>query len=90
MSRRPAPVGGEAEEQWQRAVREAVQALRFGSIEIVVHDGRVVQVETREKVRFDAAGRPPTRPRGAELENTPAGPTEESGGAVPLSEDTSE
>jgi len=42
---------------WEREVREAVRALRFGSVEIVVHEGRVVQVETREKVRFDEAGR---------------------------------
>jgi len=42
---------------WERAVVEAIRALRFGSIEIVVHEGRVVQIETREKVRFDEAGR---------------------------------
>ena len=42
---------------WERAVVEAIRALRFGSVEIVVHEGRVVQIETREKVRFDEAGR---------------------------------
>jgi len=42
---------------WERAVVESIRALRFGSIEIVVHEGRVVQIETREKVRFDEAGR---------------------------------
>ena len=77
-------------EQWQRAVEKAVQGLRFGSVEIVVHEGRVVQVETREKVRFDGAGRLPTRPRGAALRNTPAVPTASSGGVAPLPEDTSE
>jgi hypothetical protein len=89
MSQRTEMEGG-SDERWQRAVREAVLGLRFGSVEIVVHEGRVVQVETREKVRFDGAGRLPTRPRGTGLRNTSAGPTEESGGAVPLSEDTSE
>jgi hypothetical protein len=50
---------------WEREVLEAVRALRFGSIEIVVHEGRVVQVETRARVRFDEAGRrrPDTRGR---------------------------
>jgi hypothetical protein len=50
---------------WERAVVEAIRALRYGSVEIVVHDGRVVQIETREKVRFDEAGRrrPDTRGR---------------------------
>ncbi len=31
-----------------------IQGIRFGSIEIVIHDGKVVQVERREKLRFDA------------------------------------
>ena len=50
---------------WERAVVEAIRALRYGSVEIVVHEGRVVQIETREKVRFDEAGRrrPDTRGR---------------------------
>lgn len=42
---------------WERAVLEAIRALRYGSVEIVVHEGRVVQIETREKVRFEEAGR---------------------------------
>ena len=42
---------------WERAVMEAIRALRYGSVEIVVHEGHVVQIETREKVRFDEAGR---------------------------------
>ncbi|MBE0436994.1 MAG: YezD family protein [Methylomicrobium sp.] len=29
-----------------------LETLRFGSIEIVVHDGRIVQIERREKFRF--------------------------------------
>lgn len=31
---------------------ESLRGLRYGSLEIVVHDGRVVQVERREKLRF--------------------------------------
>jgi hypothetical protein len=38
-------------------VLRALRGLRFGSVEIVVHDGRVVQIERRERVRFDAADR---------------------------------
>jgi hypothetical protein len=37
-------------------VLRALRGLRFGSVEIVVHDGRVVQIERRERVRLDAAG----------------------------------
>ncbi|PYQ43665.1 MAG: DUF2292 domain-containing protein [Acidobacteria bacterium] len=50
----------------ERAVVEAIRALRYGSVEIVVHEGRVVQIETREKVRFDEAGRRRPDSRGRE------------------------
>ena len=36
-----------------RELRQALQAIRYGAIELVIHDGRVVQLERREKVRFD-------------------------------------
>ena len=37
---------------------QAVSSLAYGSVEIVVHDSRVVQIERREKVRLErAAGR---------------------------------
>jgi hypothetical protein len=31
----------------------ALQEIRFGSVEILIHDGKVVQIERREKIRFD-------------------------------------
>jgi len=50
------------EPSWERAVLQTVRGLRYGSVEVVVHDGRVVQIETREKVRFaDGSGRLPRR-----------------------------
>lgn len=36
-------------------LRETLGSLRFGSIEIVVHDGRVVQIDRKEKLRFRSA-----------------------------------
>ena len=37
-----------------RELVEALQSIRFGAVELVIHDGRVVQLERREKVRFDS------------------------------------
>ena len=34
-------------------LRQALRSIRYGTIELVIHDGRVVQLERREKVRFD-------------------------------------
>jgi hypothetical protein len=44
------------EEQLRRIEEELTNALseiRFGSIEIIIQDSRVIQIERREKVRFD-------------------------------------
>ena len=38
---------------WLQLVREHVASLKFGTVQITVHDSRVVQVERVEKLRFD-------------------------------------
>jgi hypothetical protein len=40
------------EQEWLEVVRKKVAKLRFGSLQITVHDGRVTQVESLEKTRF--------------------------------------
>ena len=37
----------------EREILDAVRAIRYGSVEIVIHDSKVVQVVRTEKVRFD-------------------------------------
>jgi hypothetical protein len=39
---------------WLELVRDSVKGLRFGVVQIVVHDAKVVQIETTEKVRIEA------------------------------------
>lgn len=39
-------------------ISRLLAGLRFGAIEITVHDGRVVQIERREKIRI-ASPEPP-------------------------------
>ncbi len=36
-----------------RKVLDAIKGLRFGSVEITVHEGRIVQVERKEKIRLN-------------------------------------
>ncbi len=45
-------------EAWLEIVRRKVGNLRFGSVQIVVHEGRVTQVESTEKTRLSDAGAP--------------------------------
>jgi len=43
---------------WLEVVRQNVSHLRFGSVQITVHDGRVTQIESVEKTRFVPQGIP--------------------------------
>jgi hypothetical protein len=48
-------------EPWLEIVRQKVAAMRFGSVQVVVHEGRVTQVESTEKTRFAADEAPAPR-----------------------------
>lgn len=41
-----------------RRILQAVRSLDYGSVEVVVHDSQVVQIERREKLRFDKPAPP--------------------------------
>ncbi|HEY5522493.1 MAG TPA: YezD family protein [Desulfuromonadaceae bacterium] len=40
----------------ERMLRDALQSIRFGTVSLVVQDGRVIQVEKNEKIRITRAG----------------------------------
>ncbi len=47
----PVPVPPAAPD-WIALVREKVESLRYGVVQLVVHDGRVTQIERTEKTRL--------------------------------------
>jgi hypothetical protein len=44
----------DASVDWLELVREKVQSLRFGVVQIVVHDSKVTQIERTEKTRLQS------------------------------------
>ena len=38
---------------WLSVVSEKVKSMRYGVVQIVVHDSRVVQIERTERTRFE-------------------------------------
>jgi hypothetical protein len=42
---------------WVRLVREKVESLHYGVVQLVVHDGRVTQIERTEKTRLNPGHR---------------------------------
>ncbi len=47
------PASNGPDERTLQRVLEVIKDLRYGSVEVVVHDGKVVQIERREKMRFE-------------------------------------
>jgi len=48
----------------KQEILRAVAGIEYGSVEVVIHDGKVVQIECREKIRVgrDEPTRKPAKP----------------------------
>jgi len=56
MSDKPANPKVSQETQKNRIEQEILQAIReisYGSVEVIIHDARIVQILRKEKLRFD-------------------------------------
>ncbi len=42
----------ETQPEWLRVVQQKVESLNYGVVQLVVHDGRVTQIERTEKTRI--------------------------------------
>jgi len=52
MSETILPAKNEATPEWLRVVQHKVETLRYGVVQLIVHDGRVTQIERTEKTRL--------------------------------------
>lgn len=43
----------EVDAAWLKIVQQHVGSLHYGVVQIIVHDGRVTQIERTERVRLD-------------------------------------
>lgn len=52
-----------SQDNWLKFVREQIGSLRYGAVEIIVHDSQVMQIEKTERLRLDktANGARPNR-----------------------------
>jgi hypothetical protein len=44
-----------AGEAWLEIVRQKAGAVRFGVVQVIIHESRVVQIELTEKIRLGSA-----------------------------------
>jgi hypothetical protein len=59
----PAPVEPGSQKDWLDLVQHQVESLRYGIVQIVVHEGQVVQIEKTERLRLDSRSQTVTRSR---------------------------
>jgi hypothetical protein len=43
----------ESDHQLTNTILRAIREIRYGSVEIIIHDSRIVQIERKEKIRMD-------------------------------------
>jgi hypothetical protein len=51
-----APIPDQWNRELERLVREALNSIRFGTVSLVVQDGRVIQIDKSEKIRLNKVG----------------------------------
>lgn len=62
MAETSSHVGGKLSGEAERALRDVLRSIRFGTVTLVVQDGRIIQIERNEKFRlskseqFDGSG----------------------------------
>jgi hypothetical protein len=47
----------EIDELWSKRISQSLNGLDYGAVQIIVHDGRIVQIERTERSRFDQEAR---------------------------------
>lgn len=55
-------VKDEAEQTPEQEILRAIASIDYGSVEVTIHDGRIVQIECREKIRLGGSEPPRKNP----------------------------
>jgi len=50
------PAGDKWPVELEKQLREALRAIRFGTVTLVIQDGHVIQIDKNEKVRLKRPG----------------------------------
>lgn len=51
--------------EWLQIIQQRVESLNYGSVEITIHDSRIVELDTTRRFRLNQGGEPsPQREKG--------------------------
>lgn len=48
----------ELDEIWVERIKQILDGLEYGSVQIVVHDGKITQIDKTERKRFETTATP--------------------------------
>lgn len=48
----------ELDDIWVDRIKQMLNGLEYGSVQIVVHDGKIAQIDKTERKRYDASSHP--------------------------------
>lgn len=65
-------VNKQVELGWLQIVQQQVGSIRYGVVQVVVHDSRVVQIERTERLRLDRVDGPATSTKVSIISEPPA------------------
>lgn len=52
----------ELDEVWVDRIKQILDGLEYGSVQIVVHDGKITQIDKTERKRFETTAAPQAQP----------------------------
>ena len=52
-AQKPSAAKNEVEPKWLQLVRKQIESLKFGTVQVTVHDSQVTEVSRVEKVRLE-------------------------------------
>jgi hypothetical protein len=47
----------EIDELWSKRIIQSINGLEYGAVQIIVHDGKIVQIERTERSRYEQEAR---------------------------------
>ncbi|RKN85406.1 YezD family protein [Paenibacillus ginsengarvi] len=53
--------GVQLDETWTKRILDTVKGMEYGNVNIIVHAGKIVQIERTERKRFDTPALSPVR-----------------------------
>ncbi|MEO3946934.1 YezD family protein [Gorillibacterium sp. CAU 1737] len=60
----------EIDDEWKERIAASLNGMEYGTVQVIVHDGRIVQIERTERKRFDL-------PQEKKLDSEPKGKSRE-------------